>query len=159
MDETCQAERIPSMKPAIHALAILALCAFTGVATAAEHVVEMLNKGEKGTMVFQPDFVAAAPGDTIKFVPTDKSHNAETMKGMIPEGAEAFKGKMNEEVVVTLDKEGVYGVKCAPHYGMGMVALIVVGEPVNADEAGAVKQTGKAKKVFADLFAQVAAAK
>lgn len=147
------------MKPAIHALAILALCAFTGVATAAEHVVEMLNKGEKGAMVFQPDFVQAAPGDTIKFVPTDKSHNAETMKGMIPEGADAFKGKMNEEVVVTLDKEGVYGVKCAPHYGMGMVALIVVGQPVNEEEAGAVKQTGKAKKVFADLFAQVAAAK
>lgn len=147
------------MKPAIHALAILALCAFTGAATAAEHVVEMLNKGEKGAMVFQPDFVQAAPGDTIKFVPTDKSHNAETMKGMIPEGAEAFKGKMNEEVVVTLDKEGVYGVKCAPHYGMGMVALVVVGQPVNEEEAGAVKQTGKAKKVFADLFAQVATAK
>jgi pseudoazurin len=66
---------------------------------------------------------------------------------------------MNEEVVVTLDKEGVYGVKCAPHYGMGMVALVVVGQPVNEEEAGAVKQTGKAKKVFADLFAQVAAAK
>lgn len=146
------------MKPAIRALAILALCAFTGAATAAEHVVEMLNKGEKGAMVFQPDFVKAAPGDTIKFVPTDKSHNAETIKGMIPEGAEAFKGKMNEEVVVTLDKEGIYGVKCAPHYGMGMVALVVVGQPANAEEAGAVKQTGKAKKVFADLFAQVAAA-
>lgn len=147
------------MKPAIHALAILALCTFTGAATAAEHVVEMLNKGEKGTMVFQPDFVQAAPGDTIKFVPTDKSHDAETIKGMIPEGAQPFKGKMNEEVVVTLDKEGVYGVKCTPHYGMGMVALIVVGQPVNAEEASAVKQTGKAKKVFADLFAQVAAAK
>jgi pseudoazurin len=119
----------------------------------------MLNKGEKGAMVFQPDFVQAAPGDTIKFVPTDKSHNAETMKGMIPEGAGPFKGKMNEDVVVTLDKEGVYGVKCAPHYGMGMVALVVVGQPANAEEAGAVKQTGKAKKVFADLFAQVAAAK
>lgn len=147
------------MKPGIHALAILALCAFTSAATAAEHVVEMLNKGEKGAMVFQPDFVKAAPGDTIKFVPTDKSHNAETIKGMIPEGAEDFKGKMNEEVVVTLDKEGVYGVKCAPHYGMGMVAVIVVGQSVNAEEAAAVKQTGKAKKVFADLLAQVVAAK
>ncbi|TIL50363.1 MAG: pseudoazurin, partial [Mesorhizobium sp.] len=69
----------------------------------------------------------AAPGDTIKFVPTDKSHNAESIKDMIPDGAEAFKGKPNEEVAVALTKEGVYGVKCAPHYGMGMVALIVVG--------------------------------
>lgn len=145
------------MKPAIHALAILALCTFTGAATAAEHVVEMLNKGEKGTMVFQPDFVQAAPGDTIKFVPTDKSHDAETIKGMIPEGAQPFKGKMNEEVVVTLDKEGVYGVKCTPHYGMGMVALIVVGKPTNLEQAKAVKQVGKAKKVFEELLGQVPA--
>ena len=56
-------------------------------------------------------------------MPSDKSHNAETIKGMIPEGAEAFKSKMNEEFSVTLDKEGVYGIKCTPHYGMGMVAL------------------------------------
>ena len=53
---------------------------------------------------------------------------------------------------VTLDKEGVYGVKCSPHYGMGMVALIEVGKPVNLDEAKAVKRTGKAKAAFADLF-------
>ena len=82
----------------------------------------MLNKGDKGAMVFQPNFIQAAPGDTIKFVPTDKSHNAETIKGMIPDGAKGFKGKTNEEFSVTLDQEGVYGVKCAPHYGMGMVA-------------------------------------
>ncbi|SIT55664.1 hypothetical protein BQ8794_220228 [Mesorhizobium prunaredense] len=43
----------------------------------------------------------------------------ETIKGMLPEGAEAFKSKFNEVFTVTLDKEGVYGVKCAPHYGMG----------------------------------------
>lgn len=146
------------MKASIYAAAMLSLLAFAGGAAAEEHVVQMLNKGDKGAMVFQPDFIKAAPGDTIKFVPTDKSHNAETIKGMIPEGAESFKSKMNEEFSVTLDKEGVYGVKCAPHYGMGMVAMIVVGQPVNADEAKAVKQTGKAKAVFADLFGQTLAA-
>ena len=147
------------MKPFIHAAAILSALAFAGAATAEEHVVEMLNKGEKGAMVFQPNLVHAAPGDTVKFVPTDKSHNAESIKGMIPEGAESFKSKMNEEITVTFDKDGVYGVKCAPHYGMGMVALIVVGQPVNADEAKAVKQTGKAKAAFAELFGQAVAAK
>ena len=146
------------MKPSTYAAALLFIFAFAGGAAAEEHVVQMLNKGEKGAMVFQPDFVQAAPGDTIKFVPTDKSHNAETIKGMIPEGAEAFKSKMNEEFSVTLDKEGVYGIKCTPHYGMGMVALIVVGQPVNADEAKAVKQTGKAKAHFAELFGQAVAA-
>lgn len=106
-------------------------------------------------MVFQPDFIVAAPGDTITFVPTDKSHDAESIKGMFPDGAEPFKGKMNEQITVTFDKEGVYGVKCTPHYGMGMVALVVVGKPVNLDQAKAVKQTGKAKKVFEQLFAAV----
>jgi pseudoazurin len=134
--------------------AAIALFALAGAASAEEHVVQMLNKGEKGSMVFQPAYVKAAPGDTIKFVPTDKSHNAETVKGMLPDGAEAFKGKANTEITVTLTKEGVYGVKCAPHYGMGMVALIVVGNPVNLDAAEAVKQTGKAKTVFAELFGE-----
>ncbi|TIV43623.1 MAG: pseudoazurin, partial [Mesorhizobium sp.] len=91
------------------------------------------------------------------FVPTDKTHDAQSIKGMVPDGAEPFKGKMNEEVTVTLTQEGVYGVKCAPHYGMGMVALIAVGKPVNLDTATAVKHSGKAKKVFADLLSHVSA--
>jgi pseudoazurin len=131
--------------------------AIAGNAGAAEIEVKMLNKGEKGMMVFEPDFISAVPGDTIRFVPTDKGHNAETIKGMIPEGAVGFKSKFNEEFTVTLDKEGIYGIKCAPHYGMGMVALIEVGEPVNLEDAQAVKQTGKAKAVFAELFGQAVA--
>ena len=38
-------------------------------------------------MVFEPSFVKIAPGDTVRFVSTDKGHNAETIKGMLPEGA------------------------------------------------------------------------
>ena len=53
---------------------------------------------------------------------------------------------------IFVEKDGVYGVKCAPHYGMGMVALVVVGEPVNVEAAQAVKHPGKAKTAFADLF-------
>ena len=147
------------MEKFIAALALGAAVIFAGAAGAAEVEIKMLNKGEKGAMVFEPDFVSVAPGDTIRFVPTDKGHNAETIKGMIPDGAEAFKSKFNEEITVTLDKEGIYGVKCAPHYGMGMVALIEVGEPVNLDAAKAIKQTGKAKAAFAELFGQAVAAK
>jgi pseudoazurin len=145
------------MKKLMAMVALGAGLALAGAANAAEIEIKMLNKGEKGAMVFEPDFVRAAPGDTIRFVPTDKSHNAEAIKGMVPEGAELFKGKLNEEIVVTLDKEGVYGVKCAPHYGMGMVALIEVGAPTNVDEAQAAKHPGKAKTVFAELFGQVTA--
>ncbi|WP_127600150.1 pseudoazurin [Nitratireductor alexandrii] len=147
------------MKKRIAIMALGAVMAMAGAAGAAEFEVKMLNKGEKGAMVFEPDFVRAAPGDTVRFVPTDKGHNAESVKGMLPEGAEAFKGKFNEEIVITLDKEGVYGIKCAPHYAMGMVALIEVGEPGNLDEAEAVKHPGKAKTVFAELFGLTVAAK
>jgi len=137
--------------------AMLATLLVTGIAQAADHEVQMLNKGEKGAMVFQPDMIQAAPGDTVTFLATDKGHDAESIKGMLPDGAEPFKGKISQPITVTVTAEGVYGVKCTPHYGMGMVALIVVGQPANLEEAKAVKHPGKAKKVFTDLFAQLPA--
>ena len=132
--------------------ALMALAA-TG-ANAAEVEVKMLNKGAAGAMVFEPALVKIAPGDTVKFVPTDKSHNAETVPEMLPAGAEPFIGKLNEQVDVTFKQNGVYGIKCKPHYGMGMVALIVVGEPTNLEAAAAAKHPGKAKQVFANLVAK-----
>ncbi|MAZ18064.1 MAG: pseudoazurin [Ahrensia sp.] len=145
------------MKRMIAMLALGAAVAMASQANAAEYTVEMLNKGEKGVMVFQPDFVKAEVGDTIRFVPTDKGHNVESIKGMLPDGADAFKGKFGQEVVLTVEKEGVYGVKCMPHYAMGMVALIEVGTATNSEQAAAVKHPGKAGKTFAELFGQVVA--
>lgn len=127
-----------------------------GAAQAAEHEVKMLNKGERGVMVFEPAVLSVAPGDTVRFVPTSKSHNAESIDGMLPEGAKPFAGKINEEISVTFEKEGVYGYKCKPHYAMGMVGLVVVGDSKpNLDTAKAVPQKGKAKKVFADMFGEI----
>jgi pseudoazurin len=143
-------------------LAAFAVLMSASMTLAAEVEVKMLNKGAEGLMVFEPALVKVAPGDTVKFVATDKSHNAESIKNMLPEGAAPFAGKMNEDVAVTFDKAGVYGVKCMPHYAMGMVALVVVGKADNLDQAKAVPQTGKAKQVFAALFerlTQQAAAK
>ena len=125
-------------------------------AAAADFEVHMLNKGEAGAMVFEPAFVKVAPGDTVTFIPTDKGHDVETIKGMIPEGAEAFKSKMNETYKVTFDKEGAYGLKCAPHVGMGMVAVVVVGDaPANLD---AVKTGKLPKKARERMDAAIAAA-
>ena len=139
-------------------------CSSYSVANAAEceggeiHEIKMLNKSKidpKMKMVFEPSFVLAAAGDCIKFLPTSKGHNAETIKKMIPKGAKKFKSKMNKEFMVQLDVEGLYGIKCKPHYQMGMIALIQVGE-VSADDikkAAKVKQRGKAKDKFKLLFA------
>ena len=137
-------------------LIALAALLSTSAAQAAEIEIKQLNKGADGTpMVFDPAFVRIAPGDTVRFVPTDKGHDVASIAGMLPDGAIPFEGKMNQETAVTFDKPGVYGVKCKPHYGMGMVALIVVGEPTNVDAAKAIKQPGKAKKAFEALFTQL----
>ncbi len=137
------------------AAALIALGIAATAADAAEFEVKMLNKGAKGTMVFEPDLVKLAPGDSVRFVATNKGHNVETIKGMVPDGAATFAGKMNEEVLVTFDQPGLYGIRCKPHYGLGMVGLIAVGEATNAAEASQNKHPGKAKKVFADLFSRL----
>jgi len=122
------------------------------------HEIKMLNKSKtdpKMKMVFEPSFVLAAAGDCIKFTPTSKGHNAETIKKMIPNGAKKFKSKMNKELIVQLDVEGLYGIKCKPHYQMGMIALIQVGEVSEGviKETAKVKHRGKAKDRFKLLFA------
>ncbi|MCT8160164.1 pseudoazurin [Pseudoruegeria sp. SHC-113] len=116
------------------ALGAVIAAALAGGAGAETFEVQMLNKGDAGKMIFAPDALRIAPGDTVKFVATDKGHNAELIKGMAPEGAAEFKGKINEEFEVTFDVEGAYGVMCKPHYAMGMNMTIVVGDgPVEAE--------------------------
>ncbi len=143
-----------TMRKALLIATLMTVGFCSGVVNAAEIEVKMLNKGEKGGMVFEPDLIKAEPGDEIKFIPTDKGHNVEAIKGMLPEGVETFKSKLNKVYVLTVDKEGLYGVKCTPHYGLGMIALISVGKPMNVDAVKAVKQRGKAKKRFEAIFAE-----
>lgn len=144
------------MKTSLALVAGVALTVMALPTSAADIEVKMLNKGSKGTMVFEPDFVKAAPGDTIHFVAADKGHDAESIEGMVPEGATPFVGEMSKDIAVKLDKEGFYGVRCKPHFGMGMVMLIEVGKGANADAAKAAKMPPKAKQKFDELFAEAA---
>ena len=108
--------------------------ALTGAAVAEDFEVQMLNSGDAGPMVFEPAFLQVAPGDTVTFIATDRGHNAETIDGMMPEGAEGFEGRINEEIAVTFDVEGFYGIRCKPHFAMGMVMTIAGGDSVEAPE-------------------------
>lgn len=139
---------------ALAAGTVLAIAALP--ANAAEIQVKMLNKGEKGMMVFEPDFVKAAPGDTIHFVATDKGHDAESVEGMIPDGAKPFVGEMGKDLSVTLDKEGFYGVRCKPHFGLGMVMVVEVGKGANADQLKAAKVPPKAHQKFEAILTEAA---
>ncbi|MEO5772797.1 MAG: pseudoazurin [Sphingomicrobium sp.] len=137
------------------ALAGFALAA--APAAAKDYQVKMLNKGSDGKlMVFEPAFLKVAPGDKVTFVPTNPGHNAESISGMAPAGGAAFKGKLNQPLTVTFGKEGLYGYKCLPHAGMGMVGLVQVGKAVNKGPARAAANSvpGLGKKNMTGLLAQ-----
>ena len=106
---------------------VLSLSVFGVFTSAANHEVKMLNSGVEGFMVFEPAVVKAAVGDTVTFKATDMAHNSASIKGMIPEGANAWNGAMSQDVTVTVNKEGVYVYQCTPHSMMAMVGVIQVG--------------------------------
>ncbi len=61
----------------------------------------MLSTGIKGQMVFEPDLVRVAPGDTVHFVAVNAGHDAVSIPGMLPDGAEPFKGELDKDLTVT----------------------------------------------------------
>ena len=145
-------------------LAGTAAIAVSGPALAqTAHIVETLNRhpdNKKLRNVFSPNILKVQPGDTVTFTPTDKGHNSVSIDGMLPDGAEPWKGKTSREIAVTFEVPGVYGYKCQPQYGLGMVGLVIVegdGMADNLEAAMGVKQRGKAKAAFADLWEQVKA--
>jgi pseudoazurin len=146
------------LKPVLVAGAMIGAVAIAGTAGAAELQVKMLNQGAQGMMVFEPATAKLKVGDTIRFVPTDVGHNAETIPGMWPAGAAPVKGLLGKEVVVKVAKPGVYGFKCAPHWSMGMVFVAKVGDGAsNAAQAEAAIATAPsmAKKRLAADFAAI----
>ncbi|MCK7550944.1 pseudoazurin [Marinobacter goseongensis] len=141
-----------------HILVAVALTLASGAALAAEHVIEMKNSGADGAMVFEPGFLKAEPGDTVKFVLADQAHNSASVA--VPEGAEGWQGAINEEITVTLNEEGVYVFNCTPHAVLNMAGVIQVGEAVNYDSAkAAVEKLSAAavtnKERLAGYFEQV----
>lgn len=106
----------------------VAVATHAASASAAELTVKMRNQGAEGPMVFEPSSAKLKPGDTIRFMPTDAGHNAESIPGLAPAGTPPTKGAMGKEIVVKVTKPGVYGFKCLPHWGMGMVFVAKVGD-------------------------------
>lgn len=71
---------------------------------------------------------------------------------MVPDGVEGCKSKINDEFVTTFETQGFYGIKCSPHYGMGMVMLIKVGEASLPESYKTIDVPGRAKPRMDALF-------
>lgn len=124
------------MKSFLLPLAILPLLA--SAAQAKEITVKQLNTSDDGMMVFEPGFVRVQPGDTVNVIAVDPGHNVESILTMAPVGATPVKGAMSKGMVLHFTKPGIYGFKCLPHVGMGMVMIVQVGAaPSNLAEAKA----------------------
>ncbi|MGL1956044.1 MAG: plastocyanin/azurin family copper-binding protein [Colwellia sp.] len=122
----------------------LLLC--TGIATAKDHTVKLLTQGSNGKMmVFEPIFIKISVGDTVNFVPSDSSHNAESFS--VPSEKSSFKTPYGKATKITFNEEGVVLVKCLPHYALGMIGVIQIGD--NIDSTKVTADWNKAKVAVA----------
>ena len=112
----------------------LLLCA--GFVNAKEHTVKLLTQGSGGKMmVFEPMFIKISVGDTINFIPSDASHNAQSFS--VPSEKSAFNTPYGEATKVTFTEAGGVLVKCLPHFALGMVAVVQVGENIDSSKINA----------------------
>ncbi len=95
---------------------------------------------------FSPKILFIQPGDTITFTNMSPIHDALTLDGLIPEGAEGWAFGLGQNGSVTLDKEGIYIYKCNPHYAVGMAGAVIVGAATNLEQVKT-NATGRAKGV------------
>lgn len=108
-----------------------------------ECIVNMLDEGKSGHMVFEPAVLKANIGDKITFMPINMGHNSETEYA--PQGGD-WKSEEDEKFTITLKKEGVYVYKCNPHTLHAMVGVIKVGD--NFNELNLKKSSEKLKNKF-----------
>ena len=125
-------------------------------ANAADVTIDMLNKDGSGRkMVYSKEIAQVAVGDTITWLPASKGHNVHFISA--PDGVKKLpKSKFNKEFSYTFEKEGIYLYQCTPHKGMGMIALVVVGD--NLDNLANIKKAkvlGKSKKKLKELLSQL----
>ena len=114
--------------------------------------MKMLNRGVTGFFVFAPEVVHISPDETVNFVALDKGHEVHSVPGMIPDGAEPFEAKINQDVKVMFTVPGVYVIACKPHTAMGMVGVVVVGDPINIDTIDPSTLPGKARTKLDSLL-------
>jgi len=115
-------------KKSIVLLITLSVLNFTVYAK--NYEVKLLTTDANGqNMVMSPGYLKISSGDTVTFVPSDPSHNVESLS--IPKNAKSFTSKMGKKLSHTFDKNGVYLYKCTPHFALGMLGVIQVGAADN----------------------------
>lgn len=124
------------------------------------HTVQMITRSSDSggmAMEFSPRLLRVASGDSVTFVPSHPGHNCLSTPGMIPAGAQAWRGQIGQPVTVTFTEPGYYGYHCLPHRSLGMVGLVIVdggGRDTNLQSARSIQHPGKAKAAWEEIWAE-----
>ena len=126
---------------------------YSGFAIAADQTVEMLNRLNKESMIFEPKIVRVNVGDKVQWKATDKGHNVEFIKNGVPEGVDKFKSKYNKDTEYKFTIPGIYAYWCTPHKNMGMIGFVVVdGDKSNIAQIKKIRFNAKSKKIAPELI-------
>ena len=72
------------------------------------------------------------------------------------DGVEKFKSKIGADASFTFTVPGIYAYNCTPHYGLGMIGFVVVGDDTsNMESIEKIKYPGKAKAIAKELIEQL----
>ena len=120
-----------------------------------EFKVQELNHGPNGFFMFDPELVHINSGDTVHFVAVDKGHEVHSVPSMIPAKGQPFSANLSQDLDVRFVEPGIYVFACRPHTPMGMVGVVVVGDPAKIDEINPSSLPAKAKSKIEALLARV----
>ena len=130
-----------------------------GPNAATVHSIAVVTDPESGLPRFDPPIAFIEPGDAVRIEMEGKVFASRLIAGMHPPGVSGWWGQVGETVEITFTEPGVYGHKCGGTYSLGLVGLIVVGDPSpNLESARAVQHPPLAAKVLQDLFEELTSA-
>ncbi len=137
----------------------VALCLGMGSAAAQDAVtVEMwtVQPDTRDMNVYAPDLIEVEPGTTVTWVAKQPGHNVEFIRGGVPEGVDLFRSGIVPEISYTFETPGVYLYKCTPHYGLGMIGVVVVGgDTSNLDAVKGIRMPPNSAKRGQAIFQQI----
>ena len=104
-----------------HIAGILAGIAALGMAASARAAETVVDQRD---LMFVPDAVTIAAGDTIRF--TDSDHITHNITIVYPDGTAEDKGmdRNQEDIIVHFTKPGTYQVRCLIHPMMHMTITV-----------------------------------
>ena len=134
-------------------ISLLLSTLYVNISLAADVTVDMLNRLDKQSNIFEPKIVRVNVGDTVLWKAKDKGHNVEFIKKGVPEGVGKFKSKFNKDVEYKFEVPGIYAYWCTPHNNMGMIGFVVVGDDKsNLEAIKELRFSSKSKKMAPDLI-------